>query len=55
MNFSYKHAITYLWARDIAKTEKFYTKILGFRKAFESEGWIELAIPGVNKCLSCNQ
>ena len=56
MDFSYKHAISYIWSRDIERTERFYTKILGFKRAFESEGWIELAIPGLsNAYLAINE
>jgi len=47
MEITYKHAITYLWSRDIKKTLNFYEKILGFKKAYESDGWIEMAVPGV--------
>ncbi len=56
MNFNYKHAISYIWSRDIKKTLSFYENILGFKKAFESEGWIEMAVPGVtNAYIAINQ
>ena len=56
MNLVYKHAITYIWSRDIRKTEDFYVNVLGFKKAFESEGWIELAVPGVtNSYIAVNE
>ena len=56
MNNSYKHAITWVWSRDINRTVRFYEKILGFKKAFESDGWVELAIPGVtNAYLAVNE
>ncbi|MBI9105942.1 MAG: VOC family protein [Spirochaetales bacterium] len=56
MQLSYKHSISFIWSRDIEKTERFYTNILGFKKAFESEGWIELAVPGVsNSFIAINQ
>ncbi|MDC7227958.1 MAG: hypothetical protein PQJ61_14430 [Spirochaetales bacterium] len=56
MDIKYKHAISYIWSRDIEKTLNFYVNKLGFRKAFESDGWIELAIPGVtNSYIAINE
>lgn len=56
MNLNYKHAISYIWSRDIKKTLSFYENILGFKKAFESDGWIELTIPGVtNAYIAINE
>lgn len=49
MNLTYKHAVSFVWSRDIKKTAKFYTKILGFKKVFDSDGWIELTVPGLPK------
>ena len=47
MNIKYKHAVAFIWSRDIKKTEHFYEGILGFKRAFESDGWIEMAVPGI--------
>ncbi len=47
MELKYKHAVTYVWTRDIQKTKNFYKDILGFKLVFESDGWIEMIIPGV--------
>lgn len=56
MSLSYKHVVTFIWSRNIKKTENFYANILGFKKAFESDGWIEMAIPGVpNAYIAINQ
>ena len=55
MNMNYKHAIVYIWSRDIKKTLSFYENILGFKKAFESDGWIEMAHSGSYQCVSRNQ
>jgi catechol 2,3-dioxygenase-like lactoylglutathione lyase family enzyme len=56
MNIEYKHAISFVWSRDIQKTEKFYENILCFKKAFESQGWIEMAVPGVqNSYIAINE
>ncbi len=56
MNLSYKNIISYVWARDPEKTINFYTAILGFKKAFESDGWTELAVPGTtNTYLAVNK
>lgn len=56
MNMNYKHAIVFIWSRDIRKTLSFYENILGFKKAFESDGWIEMAVPGVtNAYIAINE
>lgn len=56
MKFNYKHMISFLWTRDIQRSERFYTAILGCTKTFESEGWLELSIPGTQNCyLALNQ
>jgi len=56
MKLNYKHAVTFVWSRDIEKTKRFYMNILGFKKAYESEGWIELAVPGLsNSYIAINQ
>ena len=56
MNINYKHAISYIWSRDIKKTLSFYENILGFKKVFESDGWIEMAVPGVtNAYIAINE
>ena len=47
MKPSYDHALTFLWVTDWDRAMRFYTEVLGFRKDYESEGWAELAVPGV--------
>jgi catechol 2,3-dioxygenase-like lactoylglutathione lyase family enzyme len=43
-------------SRDIKKTLNFYENVLGFKKAFESDGWIEMAVPGVtNAYIAINE
>ncbi len=56
MSINYKHSITFIWSRDIRKTVNFYEKVLGFKRAFESDGWVEMAVPGVtNAYIAINQ
>ena len=47
MKPTYDHALTFLWVADWDRALRFYTDVLGFRKDYESEGWAELAVPGV--------
>ncbi|MCK9461149.1 MAG: VOC family protein [Proteobacteria bacterium] len=47
MKPTYDHALTFLWVTDWDRALRFYTEVLGFRKDYESEGWAELAVPGV--------
>ena len=47
MDIKYKHAVTFVWSRDIEKTKHFYEHILGFKQVFESDGWIEMTLPGI--------
>ena len=49
MKINYKHAVAFIWSRDIQKTKHFYEKILGFKQVFESDGWIEMSVPGLPK------
>jgi catechol 2,3-dioxygenase-like lactoylglutathione lyase family enzyme len=52
----YKNLITFVWVKDWSKAIKFYCETLGCTKAYESEGWAELSIPGVrNAYLAINQ
>lgn len=47
MGLNYKNIISFVWTKDVDRALHFYCDILGFTKAFESEGWIELSIPGL--------
>jgi catechol 2,3-dioxygenase-like lactoylglutathione lyase family enzyme len=47
MKPSYDHALSFLWVKDWDRAQRFYLEVLGFRKEYESEGWLELAVPGV--------
>lgn len=47
MELKYKNIISFVWATNIEESLYFYCDILGFTKAFESEGWVELSIPGL--------
>ena len=47
MELRYEHALTFVWVTDWQRSLDFYTGVLGFRKDYESEGWAELAVPGV--------
>lgn len=46
MKQKYKNILTFVWTSNMEKTRAFYTGVLGFSVIFESEGWIELSIPG---------
>lgn len=47
MEPQYKNIISFVWSRDIKRSINFYCNILGFNRAFESQGWVELSIPGL--------
>ena len=47
MKPTYDHAVTFLWVTDWDRALRFYTEVLGFRKDYESDGWAELAVPGL--------
>jgi catechol 2,3-dioxygenase-like lactoylglutathione lyase family enzyme len=47
MNQTYNNIISFVWSKDVKKSLQFYEEILGFKKAYESQGWIELSIPGL--------
>lgn len=48
MNLNFKHAISFVWSRDVYKTLSFYEDVLGFKRVFDSDGWIEMAVPGLS-------
>lgn len=43
----YDHFVSFVWVQDWEQALSFYSDVLGFTKAYESEGWAELAIPGI--------
>ncbi len=43
----YDHAVSFVWIRRWEEALDFYTNVLGFTRVYESEGWAELSIPGV--------
>jgi catechol 2,3-dioxygenase-like lactoylglutathione lyase family enzyme len=56
MQATYKNIISFLWTTDTARSLAFYTNVLGLRKVFEADGWVELAIPGTsNAYLALNR
>lgn len=48
MKLSYNNIISFIWSTNIDKSLRFYCDILGLHKVFESQGWIELAVPGLD-------
>jgi catechol 2,3-dioxygenase-like lactoylglutathione lyase family enzyme len=48
MDLEYKNIISFVWSRDIEESAHFYCHILDFKKVYESEGWVELSIPGLH-------
>lgn len=56
MQPTYKNLISFFWTADLARSLAFYTNVLGLRKVFEADGWVELAIPGTrNAYLALNR
>lgn len=55
MKPNYKNLITFSWVKDLEKAKQFYTQTLGFTLVFESQGWVEMAVPGtVNTFFALN-
>lgn len=48
MKHEYKNIISFVWSTNIQRSLRFYTEILGFKKGFASDDWIELSIPGLH-------
>ena len=44
----YKNIISFVWSTNMEKSLRFYRDILGLHNVFESQGWIELAVPGLD-------
>ena len=56
MKENYKNFISFVWVSDLQRAKVFYTQTLGLTVIFESQGWVELSIPGIpNTCLALNQ
>ncbi len=52
----YKNILTFVWTSNIEKSKTFYTDVLGLNVIFESDGWVELSIPGTqNAFLALNR
>jgi catechol 2,3-dioxygenase-like lactoylglutathione lyase family enzyme len=47
MELEYKNIISFVWSKNIDASVRFYCDILGFKKAYESGGWVEMSIPGL--------
>lgn len=47
MDQTYNNIISFVWSKNIKRALQFYEEILGCKKAYESQGWIELSIPGL--------
>ncbi|RKX91112.1 MAG: hypothetical protein DRP59_08535 [Spirochaetes bacterium] len=46
MSQRYKSILSFVWTTDIEKSKTFYSNVLGMNVVFESDGWVELSIPG---------
>jgi catechol 2,3-dioxygenase-like lactoylglutathione lyase family enzyme len=46
MKNAYTNLITFVWVKDLERAKKFYTQTLGLSVVFDSQGWVELSIPG---------
>ncbi len=56
MKQTYKNILSFVWTSNMEKTRAFYTDILGFSIVFDSDGWVECAIPGTqNAFLALNR
>lgn len=56
MQPTYKNIISFVWSSDLARALAFYSNVLGLKKVFESDGWVELSIPGTrNAFLAINR
>lgn len=42
----YKNVISFLWVKNTKISTDFYADILGCKIVFESDGWVELSVPG---------
>ncbi len=47
MKPQYDHAVTFLWVTMWEEANRFYTDVLGFSRDYESEGWAEYSVPGL--------
>ncbi len=48
MELKYRNIISFVWSKDIGRSLTFYTVILGCRVVFQSQNWVELAVPGLS-------
>ena len=47
MELAYKNIISFVWSKDISRSVKFYTEVLGCKAVFQSQNWVELSVPGL--------
>ena len=56
MTADYKNIIAFVWVKDMARAKNFYTRTLGLNIILDSEGWVEMAVPGTGKAyIALNQ
>ncbi|MBI9103010.1 MAG: VOC family protein [Spirochaetales bacterium] len=56
MSKTYKNVIAFVWVKNMDRAKAFYTKTLGMNIVLESDGWVEMAVPGTgNAYLALNQ
>ena len=48
MELKYRNIISFVWSKDIERSLRFYTDIMGCSVVFQSQNWIELSIPGLS-------
>ena len=47
MELKYRNIISFVWSKNIERSTKFYTEVLGCIVVFESQNWVELSVPGL--------
>ena len=56
MAVSYKNMISFVWVKDMDRAKSFYRKTLGFNVVLDSDGWVEMSVPGTgNAFIALNQ
>ena len=56
MSKTYKNLISFVWVKDMNRAKSFYQKTLGLNIVLDSDGWVEMSVPGTgNAYLALNQ
>ena len=49
MKPTYSHAISFVWVKKWDEALSFYRDVLGLNRVYESDGWVELSLPGLDR------